>query len=323
MRGLWAAVWGLAALVGYGGGCGGSDAIPFSQYESVLVTASCHFDVLCGNYPDQATCVTSTQVQPHLYDTLGADIASGSVVYDGATARACIEAINGLSFCSRAGFASAQIESGCNGLFTGTVAAGAPCFLAEECAGGATCAASDTTCDRASQCCVGACGVPTPPAAVGGSCLPPQLCAPGMYCVLDPSGTATCQLPVGLGASCGETAPCEVPLYCAPTTQTCQSPASTGGTCNPELDSEDCESPDDQCDPTTSVCTRLLAPGAACASSGLGCVNYATCDTPTGTCVTRPAVGESCDPTGPMCLGGTCDPTTTTCTLTPTTGACS
>ena len=55
------------------------------------------------------------------------------------------------------------------------------------------------------------------------------------------------------------------------------------------------------------------------------CERYASCDATTDSCVERPQVGASCDPTGagPACLGGSCDATSTTCTLDPTAGACS
>ena len=83
-------------------GCGSGDVpIPFPEFESTALTALCRLEVLCGTYLDSATCMTSEQTQPHLYDTLAQDIASGKVNYDGASARTCIDTINGVSSCNR------------------------------------------------------------------------------------------------------------------------------------------------------------------------------------------------------------------------------
>ena len=302
--------------------CSGTDPIPFSQFETSDEQAICHTDVLCGDFPDQASCLASIQVAPHHYDTLGQDIASGRVIYDGDKARACFEKVNASS-CNRLGFPVIKWDPTCTTIFTGTVAPGGACFFAEECAGG-SCQPTDTSCAGSAQCCAGTC-VALPPSVPSGSPCPslPAVCA-SRVCVIDPSGTATCRTPVELGEPCNLETACANGSYCDPGTSICKAPGGSGAACNPALDSEDCDFPY-ACDAATSVCTPPLPVGAACDPSTGGCIEYASCDATTNTCVERPQVGAACDPTGAglACLGGTCDQTTATCTLEPTGGACS
>jgi hypothetical protein len=320
----------LGAMVGATSGCDGSSSIPFSQFEPSMEQGLCHLDVLCGEFPDQPTCLAARQVTPHYDDTLGQDVDSGRVLYDGVKARACVDALNAVSSCHRTGPASYQLDPNCNGVFTGTIAVGGTCFFKAECAEGGVCELTDASCASSAQCCPGTCVAVPPPTAAGDPCPQfPAACASGI-CVLDPDGTATCRNPVGLGMACGLVSPCMNTLYCDPTSGTCKAPVGTGGACNPALTSppsvsEDCDGVNDRCSATTSVCTPLLPIGSPCDPATNGCVTFATCDATTSTCVERPAVGAGCDTTGagPACLGGSCDATTATCTLTPVTGACS
>jgi hypothetical protein len=269
-------------------------------------------------------------VPPHYYDTLNQDIGSGKVVYDGAKARACFDKVNAVSACHRTGATVLDLDPDCTSMLTGTVAVGGTCFFQAECAAGGACKLTDASCASSAQCCPGTCIAVPPPVAAGGACPAfPGICA-SRICVIDSIGnTATCQTPVGLGASCLGLTPCTSTLYCDPTSGTCREPVGTGGACNPALTSppsvsEDCDGVNDRCSATTSVCTPLLPIGSPCGSTTNGCVTYATCDATTSTCVERPAVGAACDPTGagPSCLGGSCDAATATCTLTPVSGAC-
>ena len=314
---LASAFGGLLVVAGCGGTSGGP--IPFPQFEPAAVAAICHVEVLCGAFPEEATCLSSEQVQPHLYDTLSVDITAGKVIYDGTNARTCLDAVNAITSCSRTTFASLEaVDPTCSAIFTGTVAAGGACFFSQECAGRGTCA---STC-YGDACCAGTCASTS--VAEGSACsFVGAVCASGTSC----SG-GICQVLPGLGAPCG--APnypndCVSPFYCDSHTNTCKAPVATGGPCRPEFSSYDCASPLDMCDTTTSICTRLGPVGGPCSgnSSTIGCVPYATCDQTTNTCVEVPTVGAACDPNTPDCLGGTCDPTTNVCTLTPTAGACS
>jgi hypothetical protein len=324
------ATWFLGALVlGATVGCDGSRSTAFSQFEPSMEQGICRLDVLCGDFPDQATCLASRQVTPHHDDTLSQDVSSGKVLYDGVKARACLDVLNGVSSCHRTGAASYRLDPNCRTIFTGTVAVGGTCFFNEECADGGVCELTDASCASSAQCCPGTCVAVPPPTAAGGACPPfPATCA-SLICVLDPDGTATCRTPVGVGASC-RVSPCMNTLYCDPSTWTCKAPVGTGGACNPALTSppsvsEDCDGVNDRCSAATSVCTPLLPVGSPCDPATNGCVTYATCDPTTSTCVERPTIGAACDPTGsgPACLGGSCDATTATCTLTPVAGACS
>jgi hypothetical protein len=309
-------------------GCDGGGAIPFDQLQPSLLGAVCHLEVLCGIFPDAATCMVSVYAEPHLFDTLGPDIASGKVVYDGAKARACVDSINGLSSCDRSALATLDLDPVCgaNTVFKGTVAAGGPCFFSEECAAAGTCQKTDTSC-TSDMCCAGTCIAMPAPLPVGGDCsVAGATCASGTVCVFDSSTsppTETCQTPVGIGAPCVSVNSCTDPLYCDVTSKTCQSPVATGEACNPSNASLGCNNPHDLCDPTTMICTAKLGLGSVCNTGGT-CASYAVCDTATSTCVERPTTGASCDPTnGPSCLGGTCDATTLTCTLPVSAGACS
>ncbi len=301
--------------------CDGTDPIPFAQLAASIDQAACRVDVLCGDFPDQATCLTSRQDAPHYYDTLGEDVDAGTVVYDGGKARACVDLLSSLSYCSRIGPSTLSSDPNCTGIFSGTVAAGGACFFRQECAGGGLCEFTDTSCESSAQCCPGTCVAVPPPTASGEPCpQSPATCASDV-CVIGPSGTATCQDTVGLGASCSGDIPCGPRLYCDPVSWICKAPVATGGAC---FGSQDCGGTNDRCDATTSVCTPLLPVGTACDPTSGGCVTYAACDATTSTCVELPLVGASCDPVnGPSCLGGTCDATSGTCMLMPTAGACS
>jgi hypothetical protein len=316
---------GLLGALGLAGlaACGSSDPLPFAQLETSTLQAVCHLDVLCGDYPDQASCLASHQVYPQsYYDTLGQDIQSGKVVYDGNKARACLDKINAAS-CTRDGPSPRYWDPNCLTIFTGTVPIGGACFFGEECTS-TVCQATDTTCSALTQCCPGTCQDIPPPVGVGGPCPSlPATCPSGTICVIDAYG-GLCLATVGVGQPCPATVVCAQGLYCDPVDYHCKAPVGAGGACNPARDSTDCDFPD-TCDATTSVCTPPLAVGAACDPTNSACIPYASCDTATATCVARPAVGAACDPTGtgPSCLDGTCDATTATCTLTTNAGACS
>lgn len=324
-----AQVVGTLALVTAIGCDGSGGSIPFDQLDTSLFAAVCHLEVLCGAFPDAAACMSSMYARPHLFDTLGSDIASGKVAYDGAKARVCVDTINALSSCDRSALATLDLDPicGANTVFKGTVAAGGPCFFSEECAAGETCQRTDSSC-TSDQCCAGTCVAMAAPLPVGGDCsVVGATCVSGSVCVYDSSTsppTETCQTPGGVGASCASITACANPLYCDTQSKTCKSPVGTGGACDPSIGSLGCDSPNDHCDPTTMLCTTRLGLRAACDPTNSGCVSYAVCDATTSTCVERPVVGATCDPiSGPSCLGGSCDATTMTCTLPVTSGACS
>ncbi len=304
------------------GGSGGGGPIPISQYEPLVLAAGCHNLVLCGSFPDVATCLSSDQVVSHLYDTLAADVVDGKVSYDAVQARACVDEWNSLP-CTRT-MSLKHPNDPCDSVFAGTVAVGGACFFDPECAAGGSCQIDYTNCGL-SQCCPGSCVEIPPPAGAGGDCTSAgATCVTGTTCTPDASGlTATCQPTPGVGQACAaSTVACVYPLYCDPTSGTCKAPVDTGEACNPQLKGQDCNEEADLCDPTTSVCTRFPGPGRPCDPTFGLCLYDAWCDTTTDTCLARPAVGQPCDDRVP-CLGDDrCDPTSSTCVLLPTAGAC-
>lgn len=310
-----------------GGGTGGSSAgsggggpISFSQYETLVLAAGCQNSVLCGDFPDVATCLSSQQVLPHFYDTLGADVADGKVSFDPAQAQACVDEWNSLP-CTRTASLK-HPDDPCDSVFTGTVAVGGSCYFDQECVAGSNCQIDYTNCAPA-QCCPGSCAAIPAPVGAGGDCTSGGVCTTGTTCTPDASGlTGTCRPTPGLGDSCGPTVACTYPLYCDPTSGTCKTPVDTGQACNPQLNGLGCNEEDDLCDATTAVCTRFPAAGSPCAPTSGTCLDDAWCDTTTNTCVAMPAVGQPCDDSVP-CLGGAlCDQTSSTCVLLPTAGAC-
>ena len=319
--------WLVGALVlAAAGGCDGSGggAIPFSQFESTAQTAACRLEVLCGAYPDQATCMMSEQTQPHLFDTLAQDIASGKVNYYGASARTCIDTINGWSSCNRNSLGTINLIPACSEIFAGTVAVGGDCFFAEECSGGGDCLTA-RGCSEG-QCCAGTCQSPTMVVVpLGSNCSnSDEFCAAGTVCLpVSTSGGETCQKGVAVGGACTSSSVCASGLSCDPTSSTCQGLVATGGACNPALDSQDCASAADYCDSATSICTPFVHVGSPCTDATSICVPYAVCDLTSGLCIARPEVGGFCDAVSPSCLTGSCDATSSTCVLLPTAGACS
>jgi len=310
-------------------GCDGGGSIPFSQFEPAFEQGVCHMLVLCGEFPDQATCLSSDHFEPHHYPTLGQDVSTGKLIYDGAKAQACINSYNALSSCNRKDVGNIAPDPDCHAIFTGTVAAGGACFLSAECAGGGTCEPPLGSC-APDQCCAGTCLAATPTVALGGDCTAAaSVCVSGTVCTVDlTNGGETCQPFVGIGASCVYSineSVCASPLYCDSQSGVCKAPVATGGPCDPSAGSLGCDILTDRCDRMTSVCTPPLAVGAACDPAASNCAAYATCDATTNSCVQSPAAGQACDPThGPPCLGDTttCDSTSATCLRMPAGAAC-
>ncbi len=141
-------------------------------------------------------------------------VNEGTVLYDGAKAYACVEAMAALP-CDE--FGDAEPEA-CNGVFTGTIADGSACFINEECESGycdtdaecpGTCMAAvlegdgcETTdeCETGAKCVLGECTFFTASVTEGGACDPDEdWCADGLFCHPD---TEECTGRLSAGEDC-------------------------------------------------------------------------------------------------------------------------
>ncbi len=305
--------------------CGGGRSVPFDDLAGDLLDAECDFLVACGSAPDRATCLASIRLDDGELATLRADIAAGTVVYDGRAAGACIDVFKSLASCKQTaiGDFAPRLDATCGKVFTGSLPAGSVCFFSEECANQGIC--DRQTCSS-SGCCAGTCVARPMPVPLGGDCsnlLPNQDCIDGTVCTANATGGGTCKAPLAAGARCGPYDRCVQPYQCGgsvdPVTNegTCTAPPAHGQTCDI---SGNCDDARDVCDPTTNVCTSRIAAGGAC-STLEACVAYARCDGTT--CVAMAGPDASCDPQAldACLLSLTCD-TTMHCSLPPPTAAC-
>ena len=318
----------LTVVAGCGGGSGHTPPADFDAFLTQFLDTLCTLDVGCGSMPDMATCRATLQTDSTEFDTLRADIASGKVRFDSASASACIDYANHLYAgpCTLSMIAANTATAGenvCGKFLVGSVAEGGACFSSYECVS-ATCTLTDTTCLRTRQCCAGTCAAATAkptPIPAGGDCSAPlagQDCVAGAYCRAN--GTSqTCQVPSKVvGTACTSAIlDCASPLFCALDTAggtgTCQPAAATGAPCNTVSSYGVCDDLRDYCDKTTAKCTPRIAVGAACDTTAANCVGYASCLG--GTCVAMSTERGACnDANGPSCLGDLeCSATTSTC----------
>lgn len=319
------AVVALAGAAACGSSAGGGP-IAVTELKASLLPALCHLNVLCGRYPDAATCMTSQQEFPHFFPSLPQLVAAGRIVYEGQKARRCVDELNALTSCSRQATSSPGALADCDTILTGGVAAGDPCFFDEECPAGGGCSVTEIGCDKFTECCAATC-LPAPARTpAGGDCTlsPPAICADGTSCAPSAGATSTCQ-PLGatVGVSCASV-PCVASLFCDPSAHTCQLPAAEGGACTPSPDDRGCEDRRDYCD-STGHCAPRLPARAACDPANDACIPWTRCSPTTSTCVPLPAVGETCEqnPAPFPCLGGLrCDATSNTCIVLPVGGSC-
>jgi hypothetical protein len=315
----------LAALVLAAGACGGSGgSLPFDELGDELMDAYCDYAVACEGVPDRATCLASLTFDQSELATLGADIMTGIVRYDGKAARQCVDVFGSLASCKRTvvGDVDARLDDVCGKVFAGTLAPGAACITSEECA-------NDGVCDRpgcATECCAGTCIARPPAIPAGGDCSSLealQQCAAGTRCVFDSvTGAATCRVPLPRGASCTLDGDCAEPYSCVPpdplaAAAFCTAPVGLGQSCA----NVGCDDIRDYCDPVTSICTARIPVGGACdPNTPTFCIGYAWCDGTT--CVALPGPGATCDANNDRCLASlTCD-ANLQCTLPPAGGSC-
>jgi hypothetical protein len=304
---------------------GGGRSVPFDDLTGDLLSAECDVLVTCGLAPDRATCLSSVQLDSTQFATMKADIAAGTVIYDGQAAGACIDVFkNQRSSCKQTvmGDLEKKLDATCGKVFTGTLPAGTACFFSDECANRGIC--EDQTCSS-NGCCGGTCVARPAPIPLGGDCSSPlrnQDCIDGTVCTAKAGGGGTCKVPLPAGARCTPYDSCVRPYHCGGSVDlatgegTCIAPPARGQACDM---SGDCDDGLDYCDPNY-VCTSRIAVDDAC-SAPEACIRYATCD---GTaCVAIAGPDASCDPQGydPCLLSLSCD-TTMRCSLPPPPSSC-
>jgi hypothetical protein len=161
--------------------------------------------------------------------------------------------------------------SACTGVVTGLQAAGAPCAVDFECAGGLTCVGwaqgADGTCTMP-----GGPGSPCERAADAGAGLyvdwglgTHPSCASGAYC----SGSA-CVAQGGSGAACTANETCTTGLTCHVGTCGTTAPAAAGGACQNKSDCLEGL----YCDPSGNTCQPRAPAGGACTSGSDVCKGY-------------------------------------------------
>jgi hypothetical protein len=278
------------------GALGGCDPDPLSidelpaEEERVI----CAREVACGGALDQSTCESTVFLVESGKTATGiAAVKRGTLAYDSAQARRCLDAITTDCTIRR------DAIDLCERIVTGKVAVGGACLLDDECADGGDCVIP--SCPNA--CCPGTCAASTRPAPVplGGSCA-----ASGAECV---SGAACldgiCAPPRAVGAACrGGLGECAAPAVCLAIpggTETCTVlPTSRGAPCEPGANFG-CGRVDERCDGPSRTCVPLSKPGSPCETIG-DCVGYAYCDA--GACKVRPTIGQPCDtPIEIQCMG--------------------
>jgi len=292
--------------------------IPLSQFHDLARASFCRVRVLCGDFPDQATCELYWSEPPHLYASLPQLVSAGRIAYDGNKARSCLEILDAATSCSRQVLNAPDATATCDDVLVGKVAAGGDCFFSAECAQGGTCQMANPNCDPFAACCGGTCVGGGPALAAGADCSSGQgPCAAGTVCTTSADGSAaTCATVVTtFGGSCA-TNPCAGSLVCTPGSQLCLRPALTGEPCQPYLFGRDCDDLGDYCDWGTGLCTKAGAVGSPCDPVFVPCAGAATCDQTLGVCVALPTAGQSCASGSGACLGSeACDLGSYTCVV--------
>jgi hypothetical protein len=277
--------------------------IPLGEVKARALAAICEHETRCGSFPSVAACRASLFSTT---DQLVASVNAGRIKYDGNAAAACLDTLRATG-CNRTDEPEAW-ELPCLATFKGVLAAGATCYIDEECVTGSC---DSSSCASASACCAGTCEdlpvVPNPVPA-GGECSGPNaVCAQGTYCSYS-APTPVCTVGPAPGQACD---PAEITSgQCLDHNECVASGSALGGTCTaPPAEGESC-APDgsacnsslDYCDPVAEKCVRKLAPGMPC-STDVECVDYASCVS--GACFPLSQLGEPCDETisNPACLG--------------------
>ncbi|MEZ4454647.1 MAG: hypothetical protein R3B09_34665 [Nannocystaceae bacterium] len=269
-----------------------------AEYFDAHLEGLCDGLARCGEYESAASCRALVGPGYVVDPDLEAAIAGGSVVVDGAAARACLEFLADAP-CVAQQFVDGADEAGCSAVFAGTRGGGEPCFLDAECDAG-RCLMPRC----ADACCPGFCVEPPPPAELGGSCAVAS-CVPSAYCRPD---IEICTHRRDEGSPCDGDEACRSDLVCAE--GRCAPPPDLGEPC-----AVTCGRLGLRCGPR-GICVAAAFEGAPCDPVLDGCGGLLRCDPSTSTCRRPPAIGEPChvvcaagavcDDVDPETFHGTC-----------------
>lgn len=267
-------------------------------------------------------------------------IEKGTVVYDGASAAACLAAFK----------AQCNMEdepAACEKTFTGKVEVGGACEANAECAGEAECTTDDKGCNgkcaarggegdscEAVGCKAGfACDNQSKKCVVeklgadGDDCDTNE-CGEGLFCDYSGgSGVPKCRPLGGEGKPCESHSQCQNGLACSG--DKCVKPAAADATCDDPGDSRVCAAGHvcsiiGKLSEKTAKCLPVAKAGEACKSHlqcvalDLYCQGLET-GAAEGKCGSLPKIGEACTPPGDAfpqffaCLTGRCDATAKKC----------
>jgi hypothetical protein len=282
-------------------GCGDDGGpIDIDELQTAAISAYCNLYVQCGLIDDAATCrsiYTDLEIDPSLI----AAVNAGKVHYDPDKARECLNSISGS--CDRNVFSRGDNNAACDETFTGTVAAGGPCAIDEECV--------SQSCDVQAcpdACCQGTCtgDAPTPRPRVGESCATNYNCS-GSFC---DETTMICTAYRALGETCTSTSEC---AQGSCSNMVCTAYPGPGDACSSTTTLSPCGEIGYTCSATTSTCVAVGLTGDPCATAR-DCSPIYLCGT-NGTCELRPTLGDACSDTTGGCIDHSyCEPTTMTCT---------
>jgi len=282
----------------------GGGPIPIESIRKEYETALCASLVRCGYMPDNATCVDLNAASQDQLQLL-ADVVYGTVTYDAAAARTCVNAISGLT-CEGLSKGLQSVQSSCDSVFKGSVPEGGGCVVDDECLGDSRC--DKEMCMGGGACCIGKCVPGTELVPLGGDCSM-AACISDAYCDQgDGQGGAmpTCSARKDNGQTCNAVDACLAGQRCDTGGDgTCYKLSAEGQQCNPTISNGSCLSIDNWCDATAKKCVKLPGANEPCAQDGdkLRCLGYAYCDDEAMTCKARPVEGEDCVMNGPQCLG--------------------
>lgn len=270
--------------------------ISIDEFNQAKTAAQCARFARCGLFQDKATCQAFFRKRPDR--DLEAAVAAGVVRYEGASAERCLEALADAT-CDGASREARVLPRACEDMFVGSLTAGEPCALDEECISGA--------CDVplcGELCCVGTCRPAVAFASVGEACERDDDCVPDAFCGDD----STCEV-LGLdGDICRADRQCAFGFGCIGATP--QMP----GNCR-ALGANDEPCPYLRCAEIGASCknghcTAVGLPGDPCTSAA-DCSPFVRCDLELGRCAPVPSLGEAC--LGACAGEAYCDPDAQIC----------